>query len=152
MCESLWPCGLQHDRLSCPSLSSRVCSNSCPLSQWCHSTISVIPFSCLLSFPVSGSFPMSQLFVSGGQSTGASAKASLLPMNIQGWFPLELTGLNSLQSKWLSRAFSCTTVQKQQLFSTRPSLWRNSHIVHDYWKNHSLDYIDLCQQSDASAF
>ena len=102
---SLRPHELQHSRLPCPSLSPRVCSNWCPLSWWCHPTISssVAPFaSCLQSFPASGSLPMSQLFTSGGQSTEASALASALPVNIQGWFPLGLTGLNSLQSKELS--------------------------------------------------
>ena len=113
----------------CSSPSPGTCSNSCPLSQWCHPTIlsSVVPFSCLLSFPASGSFPMSQLFASGIQTTGASASASVLPMNIQGWFPLRLTGLISLQSKGLSRVFSNTTVQKHQ-FGIQPSLWYNSHI------------------------
>ena len=129
--DSLRPHGLQHIRLPCPSLSPGVCSNSCPLSQWCHPTISssVACFSsCLQSFPASGSFPMSQLFTSGGQSIGVSASASVLPMNIQGWFPIELTGLISLQSKGLSRVFSNTTVQKHQFFSAQPSLWSNSHI------------------------
>ena len=99
MSDSLRPHGLQHTRLPCPALSPGVCSTSCPLSQWCHPTISssVIPFSsCPQSFPASGSYPMSQLFASGGQSIGASASASVLPMNIQGWFPLGLTGLSSL--------------------------------------------------------
>ena len=108
----------------------RVCSNSCSLSQWCHPTISssVIPFSsCPLSFPASGSFLMSQLFTSGGQSIGASASVSVLPMNTQGWFPLGLTGL-ILESKGLSRVFSNTTVQKHQFFSDQPSLWSNSYI------------------------
>ena len=100
-------------------------------------------------FPVSGSFLMSWLFASGGQSTGASA--SVPPMNIQGWFPLGLTGLIFLQSKWLSRIFSITTVWEHQCFSTQPSLWSNSQ-VHNYRKNHSFDYTDLCQQSDVSAF
>ena len=98
---SLWPHGLQHTTLPCPSVSPGVCSNSCPLSQWCHPTIllSVTPFSsCLQSFPASGSFPVSWLFASSGQSIGTSALASVLPMNIQGWFPLGLTGLISLQS------------------------------------------------------
>ena len=125
----LKPHGLQHTRLPCPSLSSRVCSNSCPLNQWCHPTISssVIPFSsCLQSFPTSGSFPMSWLLTSGGQSTGASAP--VLPMNIQGWFPLGLTDLISLLSKGFSRVFSRTTVQKHQFFGSQPSLWSNSHI------------------------
>ena len=116
MSDSLQHHGLQHARLPCPSPSPGACSNSCPLSQWCHPTISssVIPFSsCLQSFPVSGSFPMSWLFPSGRQSIGASASASVLPMNIQGWFLLGLTGLISLQSKGLSRVFN-TTVQKHQ--------------------------------------
>ena len=114
-------------RLPCPSLSSRVCSNSCPLSQWCHLTISfsVIPF---FSFPALGSFPMSQLFASGGQSIGASALASILSMNIKGWFPLGLTGFISLLSEGLSRVFSNTTVQKHLFLGTQPSLWSNSHI------------------------
>ena len=103
--------------------------NPCPLSQWCHPTItsSVFPFcSCLQSFPVSGSFLMSFLFTSGGQSTGASASASVLPMNIQDWFPLWLAGLTSLQSKGLSRVFSSTTIQRHQLLGTQPFLWSNS--------------------------
>ena len=106
------------------------CSNSCPSSWWCHPTIlsSVVPFSCLLSFPASGSFPMSQLFASGGQSTRASASASVLLRNIQDWFPLGLTGLISLQFKGLSRVFFSTPIQKQQFFSTQPSLRSNSHI------------------------
>ena len=110
MSNSLWRHGLQHARLPGPSPSLRACSNSCQLSQWFHPTISssVIPFSCLQSFPVSGSFPMSQLFESGGQSIGASA--SVLPVNIQGWFPLGLTGWISLQSKGLSGVFSSLTV------------------------------------------
>ena len=105
--------GLQHSRLSCPSLPPGVSSNSYPLSWWCYPTISssVNPFSsCLQSFPASGSFPRSQYFASGGQSIEASASASVLPMNIQDWFPLRLTGLISLLSKGLSRVFSSTTV------------------------------------------
>ena len=116
---------MKHVRLCCPSLSPVVCSNSYPLSQWCHSTISssVAPFSsCLQSFPASGSFPMSQFFASGGQSIGASASASVLPMTIQDWLPLGLTGLMSLQSKGLSRVFSNFTVQKHQFFGTQPCL------------------------------
>ena len=131
MSNSLLPHGLQQDRLPCPSPSPRVCSNSCPLSQWCHPTISssVVPISShLQSFPASGSFPMSWLFPSGGQSIGASASASVFPKNIQGWFPLGQTGLNSLLSKGLSRVFSSTTVQNHQFFGTQPSLWSNSHI------------------------
>ena len=114
---SSWPHGLRHAKPPCPSPTP--CSNSCPSSQWCHPTISssVIPFSSWLqSFPVSGSFPMSQLFASGGQNIGASASASILPMNIQDWFPLGLTGLISLLSKGLSRVFSNTTVQKHQIY------------------------------------
>ena len=108
-----------------------VCSNSCPSSRWCHPTISssVIPFSsCLQSFPASWSFPVSQLFASGGQSIGVSASVLLLPMNIQGWFLLELSGLIFLQFKRLSRVFSSTTVQRHQFFGTQPSLLSSSHI------------------------
>ena len=128
--DSLWPHGLQHVRLLCPSPSPRVCSNSCPLSRWCHPTISssVTLFSCPRSFPASGSFQMSQLFSSGGQSIGPSASALLLPMNIQGWFSLGQTGLISLQSKGLSRVFSNTTVQKYQFVSAQLSSQSNSHI------------------------
>ena len=128
---SLWPHGLQHSRPPCPSPTPGVHSNSCSLSQWCHPTItsSVVPFfSCLQSFPASGSFPMSQFFASGDQSIRVSASASVLPMNIEGWFPLGLTGLISLLSKGLSRAFSNSTVQKHQFFGTQTSLWSNSHI------------------------
>ena len=130
MSDSLQPHGLQHTRPPCPSPTPRVYSNSCPLSQWCHPTISsfVVPFFCLQSFPASGSFPMSQFLASGGQSIGASASASVLPMNIQDWFPLGLTGWVSLQSKGLSRVFSNTTVQKHQIFGAQLSLWSNSHI------------------------
>ena len=128
MSKSLQPHGLQHTRLPCPSPSPRTCSNSCPLSQRCHPS-SVIPFSfCLQSFPASGSFLMSWLFTSGGQSIGASASASVFPMIIQDWFPLGWNGWISLQSKGLSRVFSNTTVQKHQFFD-----------VHDYWENYSFD-------------
>ena len=129
--DSLRPHKLQHARLPCPSLSSSVCSNSCPLSQWCHPIIfsSVTPFSsCPQSFPASGCFPVSQLFASGGQNIGVSALASALPMNIQGWLPLGFTGLISLQFKWLSRVFSSTTVRKHQFFGSQLSLWFNSRI------------------------
>ena len=144
---SLWPHGLQHARLPCPSPTPRACSNSCPLSQWYHLTISssVVPFSsCLQSFPASGSFPMSQFFTLGGQSIGASATASVLPINIQDWCPLGWTGLISLQSKGLSRGFSNTTVQKHQFFSTQLSLCPTLTSIHDHWKNHSFDYTELC--------
>ena len=118
--DSLRPHGLQHARLPCPSLTLGVNSNSCPLSRWCHLTIlsSVAPFSsCLQSFPTSGPFQMSQFFVSDGQSIGASASASVLPMNIQDWFPLGWTVWISLQSKGIPRVFSNTTVQKHQFFN-----------------------------------
>ena len=121
----LWPHEPQHSRPPCPSPTPRVYQNSCPLSRWCHPSISssVIPFSsCLQFFPASGSFQMSPFFTSGGQSIGVSAAASLLPMNIQGWFPLGWTGWISLLSKGLSRVFSNTTVQKHQFFSTQLSL------------------------------
>ena len=114
--DSLQPHGLQHARPPCPSPAPRVYSNSCPLSRWCHPTISssVIPFSWLQSFPASGSFQMSQLLVSGGRSIEASASAPVLPVNIQGWCPLGLTGLISLLSKGLSRVFSTTKSQRHQ--------------------------------------
>ena len=131
MSDSLPPHGVQHIRLPYPSLSPRVCSNSCPLSQWCHPTVSssVIPFSsCLQSFLAPGSFPMNQLFTSDGQSIGASVSSSVLPMNIQGWLPLGLTGWISLKSKGLSRVCSSTTIGKHKLFGTQPSLWSNSSI------------------------
>ena len=125
------PHGLQHASPPCPLPNPRVYSNSCPLSRWCHPTISssVIPFSSYLqSFPSSESFTMSQLFASGGQSTGVSILTSVLPVNIQDWFPLGLTGWISLHSKGLSRVFSNTTVQKHQFFSTQLSSQSNSHI------------------------
>ena len=125
MSDSLKPHGLQHTRLPCPSPTAGACSNSCPLSRWCHPTISssVVPFtSCLQSFLASGSFPVSQFFTSGGQSIGVSASASVLPMNIQDWFPLGWTDLISLQSKGLSRVFSNTKVQRHQFFGAQLSL------------------------------
>ena len=125
MSDSLWPCERQCAWLPCPLLSPRVCSDSWPLSQWCHQTISssVIPFSSsFLTLPASGPFLKSQ-FASCGQSIAVSASASVLPMNIQGWLPLGLTGLISLPSKGLSRVFSSTTVWKHQFFGIQPSLW-----------------------------
>ena len=116
---SWWPHVLQHARLPCSSPTPGACSNSCPSSRWCHPTIScsIILFSsCLQFFPASGSFPMSQYFPSGGQTVGASVSVSVLPVNIQEWFPLGWTGLISLQSKGLSRFFSNATVQKHQFF------------------------------------
>ena len=112
----------------------------------------VAPFFCLQSSPASGALPMSWVFTSGGQSIGASASASVLPMNIQGWFPLGLTGLISLLSKGLSRVFSSTTMRKHQFFGSQTSLCPTLTSVHDYWKNHSFDYMDVYQQSDISAF
>ena len=127
---SFWPCGLQHSRFPYISLSPAVCSNSCPLYQWCHPTISpsVASFSsCLLSFPETGSFPMSWLFVLCGQSIGTSASASVLPRNTQGWFPLGLTGLISLLSKAFSRVFSNTIAQEHQFFPACPFMVQLSH-------------------------
>ena len=131
-------CDLMDARLPCPSPSPRACSDSCSLSRWCHPTIfsSVIPFSsCLQSFPASRSFPMNWIFVSGGQSIGASALASVLPINIHGWFPLGLTCLISLklynENKGPSRGFFNTTVQKHQFFGTQPSLWSIS-LIHTW--------------------
>ena len=129
MPNSLWPCGLQHARLPCPSLSPRVFSNSCPLSGWCYLPISpsATPFSfCLQSFLTSGSFSVGWLLILGCQRISASA--SVLPRNIQDWLPLGLTGWISLQSKGFSRVFSYTTIWKHQFFGTQPSLWSSIHI------------------------
>ena len=147
MSDSLQPCGLQHARLPCPSPIPKVCSNSHPSSQWCHPTISssVIPFSSRLqSFPASGSFPMSH-FTSGGQSIGTSASTSVLPMNIQDWFPLDLNGLISLQSKGLSRVFS-STAQFKSINSTVLSLFYGPTVtsIHDYWQSKCFD---LCYKT-----
>ena len=131
---SLQSHGLQHTRLPCPSSSPGACSDSWPLSRWCHPTTSssVVPFSSCPQFsPASGSLPVSQFFASGGQSIAASASASVLPMNIQDWFPLRWTGLISLKSKGLStpqHIFSNPTVQKHEFFGAQISLWSNSHI------------------------
>ena len=129
--DSLRPLELQHARPPCPSPTAGVYPNPCPLSRWCYPTISssVVPFSsCPQSFPVSGSFQMSQFFSSGAQSIGVSASTSVLPMNTQGLSPLGLTGWISLQSNGLSRVFSNTTVQKHQFFGAQLSLYSNSHI------------------------
>ena len=148
MSDFLRPHGLQHTRLPCPSPTPGACPDSYPLGWWCHPTISssVVPFFFLFqSFPASGSFPVSQLFTSGGQSIGASVSTSALTMNIQEWFPLGWTGLISLQSKELWRLFSNTTIQKHQFYGTQLSLWSNFLYdptltsIHDYWKNYSLD-------------
>ena len=128
---SLQPHELQHARPPCPPPSPGVHSDSHPSSQWCHPAIpsSVVPFSsCPQSLPASESFPMSQLFAWGGQSTGVSALATFLPKKSQGWSPLEWTGWISLQSKGLSRVFFNTTVQKHQFFGAQPSSQSNSHI------------------------
>ena len=158
MSSSLWPHELQHVRPPCPSPSPGICQSSCPLSRWCHPTISSFAalFSlCLQSFPESGSFPVSRPLASGDQSIGASASASVLPMNIQGWFPLGLTGLISLQFRGLSGVFSSTTFGKHQFFSTQPSLWSNSHTptwLRERPYGCSFDYMDLYQQRDVFAF
>ena len=142
MSNSLQPHEPQHARPPCSSPTPRVHPNPCPLSWWCHPTISSsgIPFSsCPQSFPASGSFPMSQLFASGGQNIGVSASTSVLPMNTQDWSPLGYTGWISLQSKGLSRVFSNTTVQKHQFFCAQLSFSPTLTSIHDYWKNHNLD-------------
>ena len=128
--DSLRPHESQHARPPCPSPTPRVHSDSRPSSQWCHPAISssVVPFSCPQSLPASESFPMSQLFAWGGQSTGVSASASVPPKKYQGWSPSEWTGWISLQFKGLSRVFSNTTVQKHQFFGAQPSSQSNSHI------------------------
>ena len=132
---------MQHTRPPCPSSTPGVYPNPCPLSQWCHSTISssFVPFSHLPSFPASGSFPMSQLFVSGGRSIRVSASKSVLPMNTQDWSPLGWTGWISLQSKGLSR--SCPAPQFKSINSSALSFLYSLTLtfIHDYWKNHSLD-------------
>ena len=139
MSDSLWPHGLQHSRLPCPSPTPGACSNSCPVSRWCHPTISssvALFASCHKYFSASGPFPMSQLFASGGQSIGVSASAPVLPMNIQDWFPLGWTGWISLLSKGLSRVFSNKSINSLALsFLYSPTLT----FIHDYWKNHSFD-------------
>ena len=152
---SLQPRELQHATLPCLSPRPGACSNSCPLSWWCHPTISssVVPFSSRLqSFPATGIFPKCQFFASGGQSIGASASASVFPMNIQDWFPLGLTDLIFLQSKGLSRVFCNTIVQKHQFFSFSFLYCPTFTFIHDYWENHSTDYTDFCQPSNVSAF
>ena len=131
--DPLQPHGLRHARLPCPSATPKACSSSCQSSWWCHPTISsfAIPFSsCLQSFPTSNeSFQMNQLFASGGQNIGVSASTSVLPINIQDWFPLGWTGWISLQSKVLLRVFSNTTVQKQQFFGTQLSSHASSYMT-----------------------
>ena len=152
--QSLSPHESQHTRPPCPSPTPRLCSNSCPSSRWCHPAISssVVPFSsCPQSLPASGSFPMSQLFAWGGQSTGVSASASALPKNTQDWSPLGWTGWISLQFKGHSSLL--------QHHSSKASIsWHSAFFtvqltsIHDHWKNHSFDQRDLCWQSNVSAF
>ena len=137
--DSLWPHELQHTRPPCPTPTPGVNSNSCPSSRWCHPAIPLSSPSLLPLIPASISFPMSQLFAWGGQSTGVSASALVLPKNTQGWSPSECTGWSSLQSKGLSRIFSNTTVQKHQFFGAQPSSQSNSHIHTWPQENHSLD-------------
>ena len=140
MSDSLWPHELQHARPPCPSPTPRVHPNPCPSSRWCHSTIlsSLVPFfSCPQSFPESESFPMSQLFASGGQRIGVSASVSVLPVNTQDWSPLGWTVWISLQSKGLSRVFSNTKSINSLVLSSPYSPTLTS--IHDHWKNHSLD-------------
>ena len=153
MSDSLQPLGLQHARPPCPSPTLRDYPNSCPLSWWCHPTISssVVPFSCLQSFPATGSFQMSQLFASGSQSIGISASTSFLPMSTQDW-SLGWTGWISLQSKGLSRVFSKMTIQKHQFFCAQFSLYSNSHI-HTWLLEKPWPWLDgTCWQSSVSVF
>ena len=153
MSNSLRLQGLQHAKLLCPSSTPGAYSDSCPSSQWCHLAISssVVPFSLLQSFPASGAFPMSQFFESGGQSIGVSASASVLPMNIQDWFPLGWTDWTSLQSKGLSIVFSNTAVQKHEFLAVSFLYSPTLTSIHNYWKN-SFDKMDFCWQSNVSAF
>ena len=155
MSDSLQCHGLQLSRLPCPSPTPRACSNLCPLSWWCHPTISssVIPISsCLQSFPASGSFPRSQFFASGGQSIGASASASVLPKNIQDWFPLDWL----VQSPYSPRESqeSSPMPQFKSISSSMLSFLYGPTLtsIHDDWKDHSFDNTDLCWQSDVFAF
>ena len=155
MFDSLQPLGPQHARPPGPSLSSGVCPSSCPLNLWCYPTISTSAalFSIRLqSFPGWVSLPKSGLFTLGGQNTGASALGSVFPKNIQSWFPLVLIGLISLQSKGLSRVFSSTTIQSINSSVLSLLYGLSLTIIHDYWKNHSFDYMYRFQQSEVSAF
>ena len=153
-CLTLWPHGLQHARLPWPLPSPRVCSNSCPSSRWCHPTISssVIPFSsCPQSLPASASFPMSQLFPSGGQSVGVSASASVLPMNTQDWSPLGWTGCISFSPRGSQESLA---PQFKSIISSALSLLYGPALIAipDYWKNCSFDWRDLCWQSMSLLF
>ena len=153
--DSLQPHGLYHGRPPCPSPTPGAYTNSHPLRWWYHPTISssVIRFSyCLQSFPASGCSPLSQFFTSGGQNIGVSASTSVLLINIQDWLPLGLTSWISLLFKGLSKVFSNTTVQKHQFFGAQLSLLSNSHIHTWLLENHNFDQMDLCRQSNVSAF
>ena len=155
MSNSWWPHELRLTRLLCPSLSPRVCSkSSIQLVMPSKHLILCRPLLLLPSFfsPATGSFPMSQFLVSGGQIIRASASVSVLPMNIQDWFPLGWTGWISLQSEGLSRVFSSNAVPKHKFFSAHLLYGPTLLSEHDYWKNHSFDYTDLCWQRDVSAF
>ena len=155
MSDSSWPHGLQHARLLSPSPSPRVCPSLCPLPWWCHpaflSSVALFSF-WLQSFPTTGYFPMSGLFASGGQNVWASASASVLPMSIQGWLPLWLTGLISFLSKGLSRVFSA--LQFKSISSSVLCFLYGLALttICEYWKDHNLDYTDLCGQNDVFAF
>ena len=148
MSYSLQPHGLQHTRLPCPSPSPRACSNSCSLSRWCHPTISssMVPFSsCFLSFPAPESFPVSQFLETGSQSIGVSASASVLPVNIQDWFPLGLMDWYPCSQR--DSQESSLTPEFKRINSLAPNFLYNPTLtsIHDFWKNHSFDYRDLCQ-------
>ena len=153
MSDCLWPCGLQHARLPSPSLSPGVCTNSCPLSQWCHPVISssIAPFSSQSqSFPASGYFPVSHLFISDDQSIGASA--SVLPMNIQGIISFRIDWFDLLLRMGLSRVFSSTTVQRHQFFGSQHSSWSNSHICTWLLENHGSDSSHQMQRVSVTLF
>ena len=154
MSDSLSPHEPQHARPPCPSPTPEVYPNSCPSSRWCHPTISspVIPFSCLQSFPASGSFQVSQLFASGGQSIGVSASTLVLPMNTQDWSPFRMDWLDLLAVQGTQESFP--TPQFKSINSFELSFLYSPTLtsIHDYWKNHSLDKMDLCWQSNISTF
>ena len=155
MSDSSRPYGLQHTRLPCPSPSPGVCPRSYPLNQWCHPTISssVTLFSfCCQSLSASGSFPLSQLFASSSHSIGVSVSAPVLPKSIQGWFPLRLTGLISLLSRGLLRVFSSTAIQSISSSALCLLYCPALTSIYDYRKDHILDYLDLCWQSNVFAF
>ena len=154
-CPTLQPHGLQHTRLPCPSPTPGACSNSCSSGRWCHPTTSssAVPFSSLFqSFPASGSFPMSQFFASGGQSMGVSASASVFPMNIQDWFPLELTGLITMLSMGLSSILQHHSSKAPVLQSSAFFVIQISHPYMITEKKHRLDYMEIFWQSNVSTF